>query len=268
MPKDERAPSLGDQRRSLTLGTRVGGLSKESRLASDATRKLSVMVTHREDALDIGDPETEASVNVIFDVPGPIVAPDYHGVQAGRWSKKDRHQIMHVAVPAADLTPAELPTFLASSLLLALDEAHSAMSRRKERYPLDRATAIATAIASDVASEFASEPAANAVRATTQDGRSVLLPTLDRIKAMVETMPRMGGFIVLQRDNPDVYIQTAFSDGDIVLEYRDGDPQRHFQAYPVSQDEAAQALWEWSSGSAAFHGRHTWQRLKGQPTSS
>jgi hypothetical protein len=86
MSESERAPSLGDRRRSLTVGTRVGGLSETSRTAAEQTRQLSVAVTRQEGSYAIGDVELEASINVIFDVPGPIVGIDYTGIRTGTWS--------------------------------------------------------------------------------------------------------------------------------------------------------------------------------------
>jgi hypothetical protein len=142
-----RAPSLGDHRRSLTIGTRVGGLDATTRPVAELTRRLSNTVHAFEDAYTGSDPdpeaEAEAEVNVIFDVPGPVIAPDYTGVQTGVWSAKNRRQIVVVAVPVADTPFDALPRFLADALVRAVAVAADAMAKRKTQYPLDRASAIA-----------------------------------------------------------------------------------------------------------------------------
>jgi hypothetical protein len=59
----------------------------------------------------------------------------------------------------------------------------------------------------------------------------------------------------------DVYAQAINHEGHIVLEYRDGAPDRQFQVSDVPLSEVADALSQWMNGDRRFIDDHEWQRL-------
>ena len=79
-------------------------------------------------------------------------------------------------------------------------------------------------------------------------------------------------FIARELREPDRYVVVgdgrrhsyaqAFNDqGTLLLEYRDGSPQRHFQVAGVGISEVAEALSQWSEGERTFVNRYEWERL-------
>ncbi|WP_367129286.1 hypothetical protein [Saccharothrix sp. HUAS TT1] len=235
----------------MTVGTRVGGLSETSRAAAEQTRQLSVAVTRQEDSYAIGDAELEASVNVMFDVPGPVVGIDYTGIRTGSWSAKERSQIVQVAVPvmAAD----ELRDFVARALVAAVDLAVATMAKRRTRHPLRRAAAIAAAVA-----EPARGPAF--IAAETDRGKAFLAATPSSIRAAVDVIERHG-FLTLDLGGQDRYVQAAFSGDHMVLEYRDGAPEQHYRAAPMTREQVADAMWAWVNSPREPVPGFSWTRL-------
>jgi hypothetical protein len=75
------------------------------------------------------------------------------------------------------------------------------------------------------------------------------------------TLHRPGGFLIVASGPPDLYAQALNDEGCLVLEYRDGAPDRHFQTTGVGLGDVARALSEWFRGERAFIAEHTWERL-------
>lgn len=68
-------------------------------------------------------------------------------------------------------------------------------------------------------------------------------------------------YVVVADGRRHSYAQAFNDQGTLLLEYRDGSPQRHFQVRGVGIDDVADALSEWSEGGRAFVDRHAWERL-------
>jgi hypothetical protein len=68
-------------------------------------------------------------------------------------------------------------------------------------------------------------------------------------------------FVLIEDGRADHYIQAANSAGSLLLEYRDGSPQQHFQTTVRNHLELADALQQWLAGETDFIADHTWQRL-------
>lgn len=69
------------------------------------------------------------------------------------------------------------------------------------------------------------------------------------------------GFVVVDDGRKDSYAQARNCDGVLVLEYRDGSPQRHHQARDVTRSDVARALSQWLEGRRDFVQEHAWRRL-------
>jgi hypothetical protein len=93
---------------------------------------------------------------------------------------------------------------------------------------------------------------------TTLNGRVGLpdrwLPFLSR------EVREVDGFVTVHRGE-NSYAQVFNDRGTLLLEYRDGSPQRHFQAAGVDLAAAAEALEEWATGERHFVEAHDWVRL-------
>jgi hypothetical protein len=75
------------------------------------------------------------------------------------------------------------------------------------------------------------------------------------------TLRGPGDFLIVANGPPDLYAQALNDEGCLVLEYRDGAPDRHFQTIGVGLGDVARALSEWFRGERAFIAEHTWERL-------
>ena len=79
---------------------------------------------------------------------------------------------------------------------------------------------------------------------TTAGGR-VGLP--DRwVPFVARELREPDGFVTVQRGN-NSYAQVFNDGGSLLLEYREGSPQRHFQTAGVSLGDAAAALEQWAN---------------------
>ncbi len=70
------------------------------------------------------------------------------------------------------------------------------------------------------------------------------------------------GFLIVDSGQPNMYAQAMNHKGSILLEYRDGSPERHFQVRDVGLDDVAEALAQWTRGERAFIDKQkNWQQL-------
>jgi hypothetical protein len=117
----------------LSIGVASGGMSPENHLVFDALGALGrTVVRERERFSDEG-----LRVNIVFHIPGPIFQPDYEGVHATRFDRKNNHFLVVAAVPA-DLTPEELPTYIAETLQATAREAREFVAKRKLAVTLEQ----------------------------------------------------------------------------------------------------------------------------------
>lgn len=69
-------------------------------------------------------------------------------------------------------------------------------------------------------------------------------------------------FVIVDDGRRNSYAQAFNLQGTLLLEYRDGSPQRHFQVTGVGLAEVADALAQWSRGERSFIDDHEWERLR------
>lgn len=79
---------------TLSVGSVVGGTGEATRRWRDAIKRLAARVA--EHRVGIVSP---LNVNVVFQVPGEIIAPDFEGVRAGSFSRRDSLLMVQAAVP-------------------------------------------------------------------------------------------------------------------------------------------------------------------------
>jgi hypothetical protein len=84
-------------------------------------------LTLRVDALT-GEVRSPLKVNVIFQVPGHFLRPDFEGVRTGSFSRAASALIVQVALP--EETPDDVEEYLRESLVAAVDEAERWAQRR------------------------------------------------------------------------------------------------------------------------------------------
>lgn len=70
---------------------------------------------------------TPLNVNVVYHVPGEILAPDYEGVRTGRFSRRDSLLMVQAAVPSS---AEDKDAVLRALLLQAIDEAERWAKRK------------------------------------------------------------------------------------------------------------------------------------------
>ena len=70
-----------------------------------------------------------------------------------------------------------------------------------------------------------------------------------------------GGFITVSSGPPDLYAQAMNHGGHLLLEYRDGSADKHFQARDISRAAIADALSQWMLGDRDFITAHEWHQL-------
>lgn len=68
------------------------------------------------------------NVNVVYQVPGDVLMPDFSGVRTGRFSRKRKLLMVQVALPMEP--PADIDNYLRSTLHDALVEAEEWAKRR------------------------------------------------------------------------------------------------------------------------------------------
>lgn len=93
--------AIPDRPKSLSVGIIVGGFTAESRIWREALIRLSRAVSGLRDHVD-----SELNINVEFQVPGNLLAPDFQGVRTGTFRKADRLLKVQVALP---VDPPETP---------------------------------------------------------------------------------------------------------------------------------------------------------------
>ena len=71
-----------------------------------------------------------------------------------------------------------------------------------------------------------------------------------------------GGFITVRSGPPDLYAQAMNHGGHLLLEYRDGAADKHFQARDISRVAIAEALSQWMRGDRDFITDHEWHPLR------
>jgi hypothetical protein len=98
----------------------------------------------------------------------------------------------------------------------------------------------------------------------TEHGSRRVRPTAGELGELVRRLGNEDRFLVLQRvpDLPDVFMQVWHeADGDYILEYRDGTPDRHFQVLLPAPEPVVTAMTQWAGGKPGWDGAMAWQAL-------
>ena len=110
----------------LYIGMRIGGEGIENEHVVAAIRELRQRLDEVEQTPDLAD----LSIDLVFDVPGPILPVDYEGVRTGRFSIIERMLQIQVAVPD-EITGPDMPHYLTEVLTQMVDAAKGYVKRRK-----------------------------------------------------------------------------------------------------------------------------------------
>ena len=114
----------------MSIGSIEGGSFPSTRLWREAVTQLTIEVDRA--ATGIASP---LSVNVIFQVPGHILHPDFEGVRTGYYSRKQRALIVQAALPVDP--PDDIDAYLKDVLSAAIREAEQWAKRRRVAPSLD-----------------------------------------------------------------------------------------------------------------------------------
>jgi hypothetical protein len=101
---------------ALSIGAVVGGQSPSAAKWRASIRALTNAV-----AIAAQEIQTPININVIYQVPGHIIKPDFEGVRTGVYSKSKRWLIVQVALP--EKAPDDSDAYVRRTLAAAVDEA-------------------------------------------------------------------------------------------------------------------------------------------------
>ena len=94
------------------------------------------------------------------------------------------------------------------------------------------------------------------------DGTRLGSLTYPRLESLLSGLPASDPWLVLERDQ-DVYVQTLRQqDGSFVLEYRDGDPDRHFGTKVADVQEVLDRMWGWLNDRPDWSVDADWDRVQ------
>lgn len=108
----------------LSIGSVEGGSSPAARLWRDGITRLARKIAAVREGL-----VSPINVNVIVQVPGEILTPDFAGVRTGHFSKTSRLLIVQVALPREP--PVDVDMDLKSWVVEAVDEAERWVRKRR-----------------------------------------------------------------------------------------------------------------------------------------
>jgi hypothetical protein len=104
----------------------------------------------------------------------------------------------------------------------------------------------------------------NALRVETAVGQSYDAPTEALLHRLLGELGAGNQFLVLDRlDAPgDEHYMQVFreTDGEFVIEYRDGGPDRHFEAMTADMREVHAVLTGWAAGAPGWRDPCDWRR--------
>jgi hypothetical protein len=128
---------MGEQ--AITIGSVEGGWSPWMSTWREALMKLTLAVD--EASAGVG---SELNLNVVFQIPGSVLRPDFTGVRTGRFSPKRNLLLVQVALP--EEPSEEIGTQLVCALAAAVEEAQRWANRRRRADGLAELHAIVQAL--------------------------------------------------------------------------------------------------------------------------
>jgi hypothetical protein len=99
----------------LSIGSVVGGPRADNAQWREGITRLSRRVAEARSGV-----RSPLNVNVVFQVPGKMLTPDFEGVRTGKFSKKDSLLMIQVALP--EQLPGDVDANLRDRLEAAVDE--------------------------------------------------------------------------------------------------------------------------------------------------
>lgn len=114
---------MGEPIPALSIGSVEGGSSPSMSRWRDAITSLTIEVETAAQHV-----ESPLNVNVIYQIPGNILRPDFEGVRTGHYSRKDSSLIVQAALP--EDAPDDVESHIKSLLVAAIDEAEEWTRRR------------------------------------------------------------------------------------------------------------------------------------------
>ena len=107
----------------LSIGSVVGGSTAANRVWRDALAELARGVASARHGVT-----SPLNLNVVFQVPGDILRPDFEGVRTGRFSTRDRLLMIQAALP--ETVAPDPDRFVREALVAAVGEGERWARRR------------------------------------------------------------------------------------------------------------------------------------------
>ena len=108
----------------ISIGSIIGGTMGTTREWDSAVTRLMCVVAERRVGVASG-----LGINVVFQIPGEVLKPDFEGVRTGYYSKKENLLMVQVALP--EELPDDIEGYLRRELAVAVDEAEAWGRRRR-----------------------------------------------------------------------------------------------------------------------------------------
>jgi predicted dehydrogenase len=94
------------------------------------------------------------------------------------------------------------------------------------------------------------------------DGTRIPYVSPALLASLLERPDAKWPWLIIERA-PEEYIQSRFDAGEpVVVEYRDGGPDRHFGTTTTDRNVVHKVLWEWVIQQPGWGDRLTWQRIE------
>src|SRR5213080_4738430 len=97
----ERVDNSANDVPPLSLGVVIGGGTASRAWKTAVTRLGRKIIAAREGVT------SSLAINVIYDIPGELIQPNYTGVQVGRFSRKNRELLIQIALPPEPTSDAD-----------------------------------------------------------------------------------------------------------------------------------------------------------------
>lgn len=120
---------------TLSVGSVVGGATPANQPWREAIRELALGVAEARSGV-----ESPLNVNVVFHVPGNLMAPKFQGTRTGRFSKRESLLMVQVALPKD--TPPDVTTYLKEAAHEAIGEAERWVRRHRTSRDLSHLRAV------------------------------------------------------------------------------------------------------------------------------
>jgi hypothetical protein len=117
----------------LAIGIATGGMSPANQLVDEALSGFMRTVMKERSAF----PNEGVRLNIVFHIPGPISQPDYEGIHATKFDKKNQRVLVVAAVPES-LKFDEVSKYFVEVLRQARHEVTGYLAKRKVTTPTNQ----------------------------------------------------------------------------------------------------------------------------------